>query len=515
MGRNSTKPSTAHETQTKQKQHYKNKLIKYLYQTINPKQRLATLVERLLKLTEYSGRRWKFFVILAGLTMIALSILPIPLKGPTSKLSSMALEIPPIDSQSEKPLQPKSKTNLILLALSPRLNEQTQDNTVKPNSRINTPKHTLRTVTVKKGDSLSVIFGRLKLPLSQLYTILDAGDETKQFKHLRPGQTLDFEIGANQVVKKIVYQFDNVNELEITLKEDENGYVAKTISADLERRIVFATGAINQSLFLSGQRAGLSDKVIMQLVGIFAWDVDFALDVRTGDHFSLIYEQFYKKGEKIRDGNILATEFINQKRVFRAVQYENDKGEMGHYTPDGHNMRKMFLRMPVEFSRISSRFQLRRWHPILHKFRSHRGVDYAAPRGTPVKATGKGKITFVGRKGGLGKAILIKHAGKYTTVYGHLNKYAKGMKRGRNVRQGQIIGYVGSTGLATGPHLHYEFRVNGVHKNPLTVKLPKAEPIHSRYRIDFRRKTRKLISQIDVLSRTRLALQSTNPKGKN
>nr|VFK41335.1 MAG: Murein DD-endopeptidase MepM and murein hydrolase activator NlpD, contain LysM domain [Candidatus Kentron sp. SD]VFK47268.1 MAG: Murein DD-endopeptidase MepM and murein hydrolase activator NlpD, contain LysM domain [Candidatus Kentron sp. SD]VFK80076.1 MAG: Murein DD-endopeptidase MepM and murein hydrolase activator NlpD, contain LysM domain [Candidatus Kentron sp. SD] len=366
-------------------------------------------------------------------------------------------------------------------------------------------KPTRRTATVVKNDSLSTIFKRLGLPQSQLYAIMNAGKDSKRLKHLRPGQTLEFEIDKNGTIKKIIYRSNWESALEIALKQGGKGYRAQMIAEDFERRVMLATGTINRSLFLDGQRAGLSDKTIMQMVKIFAWDVDFALNVRPGDRFSVIYEQLHRNGEKIRTGNILAAEFINRGKTFRALRYENDKGKVDYYTPEGRGMRKAFLRTPVEFSRISSRFQLRRMHPVLNRVRAHRGVDYAAPRGTPIKATAQGKVTFIGRKGGLGKAIFLQHRGNYTTVYGHMHKYARGIKRGKSIRQGQTIGYVGSTGLATGPHLHYEFRVRGVHKDPLKVKLPQSQPIEARYRADFRRKAEKLIVKLNILSRTRLA----------
>nr|VFJ60880.1 MAG: Murein DD-endopeptidase MepM and murein hydrolase activator NlpD, contain LysM domain [Candidatus Kentron sp. FM]VFJ62463.1 MAG: Murein DD-endopeptidase MepM and murein hydrolase activator NlpD, contain LysM domain [Candidatus Kentron sp. FM]VFK14224.1 MAG: Murein DD-endopeptidase MepM and murein hydrolase activator NlpD, contain LysM domain [Candidatus Kentron sp. FM] len=477
--------------------------------------RITRFVHRFKAFKSHYGSL-KTLLLMIGFAMIALSISPVPFGNASQKSPFVTLEIQPDNLQPDVHSQESASAQL---ALSTQLNRLVQADRIQPEpdstAAQETERPAVRTATVLEGDSLSVIFQRLQLPQSVLHNVLDAGDDAKQLKHLRPGQMLEFEITEDQTVEKVRHRLSDVTVLEVALDEDSQSYRARVITEDLERRIEFATGTINRALFLSGQRAGLSDKVIMQLVGIFAWDVDFALDVRSGDRFALIYEQFYKEGEKIKDGNILAAEFVNRERVFRAVQYENDKGETSYYTPDGHNMRKRFLRTPVAFTRISSRFQLRRWHPVLHKFRAHRGVDYAAPRGTPVKVTASGKITFVGRKGGLGKAIFVRHGKKYTTVYGHLNKYAKGIKRGRSVRQGQLIGYVGSTGLATGPHLHYEFRVNGVHKDPLTVELPKAESIDGRYRFDFKRKTEKLITQLGVLSRTMLATQPGTSKGKS
>lgn len=467
-------------------------------------------------------RHLRNFLLSIAILMIVVSVLPIPMGNASSKSPYMVLEVPlnalRPDAFSQEKIAPsalfadpgeaprtsgkeKQEADEAWAAQSPDAQSSSQP--------------TVRTITVAEGDSLSLIFNRLQLPMSTLYSVLDAGDDAQRLKHLHPGQTLDFEIGDNRVLKKLNQRVDDTTMLEITLGGDGGGYRSEIITEPLERRTAFAMGAIEQNLFSAGQRVGISDRVIMELVGIFAWDIDFALNVYPGDHFALIYEQFYKDGEKIRDGDILAAEFVNQEQVFRAVQYENDEGNFNYYTPDGLNMKKLFLRTPVEFSRISSRFQLRRWHPILHKFRPHRGVDYAAPRGTPIRATASGKITFVGRKGGLGQAVFIQHGRKYTTVYGHLDKYAKGIKKGKSIRQGHLVGYVGSTGLATGPHLHYEFRVDGVHRDPLTVKLPKAEPIDKRYLADFRKKTRKLLAQLDVLSRTMLVRQPGTPNGKS
>ena len=256
----------------------------------------------------------------------------------------------------------------------------------------------------------------------------------------------------------------------------------------------------------------MSDTLIMELAGIFGWDVDFALDIRSGDHFTLVYEELYLDGKKQRDGNILAAEFVNRGKSYRALRYVDNAGRADYYSPDGHSMRKAFLRTPVDFTRISSRFG-ERFHPMLKKKKNHHGVDYAAPRGTPIKAAGDGKLLFVGRKGGYGKTVIIQHGGKYSTLYAHMSRIKPGSRRGDHVRQGQVIGYVGSTGRSTGPHLHYEFRINGVHRNPLTVRLPDAAPITAKYKSDFLNKSRGLVALLDMLQRTTVALndQVRNP----
>ncbi|HIE54487.1 MAG TPA: peptidase M23, partial [Chromatiaceae bacterium] len=250
---------------------------------------------------------------------------------------------------------------------------------------------------------------------------------------------------------------------------------------------------------VDGQKAGLSDRQIMELADIFGWDIDFALELREGDQFRVLYEEQYLDGKKLRNGPILGAEFINQGKSYRAIRYTDSKGDTAYYDPDGHAKRRAFIRTPVKFSRISSRFTRKRWHPVLKKWRSHKGVDYAAPRGTPVKATGNGTVVFRGKKGGYGNVIFLRHGGKYTTVYGHLSRFAKGVKNGSKVKQGQIIGYVGSTGLATGPHLHYEFRINGIHRNPLTVKLPKTLRLPESEMARFLQQSQPLLAKLDEL----------------
>jgi len=242
----------------------------------------------------------------------------------------------------------------------------------------------------------------------------------------------------------------------------------------------------------------------MDLAYIFGWDIDFALDIRKGDQFTLLYEEHFLDGEKVNEGAIIAAEFINQGNVYRAIRYTDTSGRSDYYSPDGLSMRKAFLRTPVDFRRISSRFGSRK-HPILNTLLLHKGVDYAAPKGTPIKASGDGKVSFVGVKGGYGRAVILTHGGRYSTLYAHMNSFKRGIKVGKRVKQGQVIGYVGNSGRATGPHLHYEFRVNGVHRNPLTVRLPNAQPIHSEDKEAFLQRTKSVLAQLQIFTRTSLA----------
>ncbi|MEJ2426098.1 MAG: peptidoglycan DD-metalloendopeptidase family protein, partial [Candidatus Thiodiazotropha sp.] len=296
---------------------------------------------------------------------------------------------------------------------------------------------------------------------------------------------------------------NKISSLEIT--PDDDSFNASLNNREVEIRSNQLSGTIENSLYLAAKKAGLSEKLIMQLADIFGWDVDFALEIRSGDRFTVISQEDYLDGEKLKDGPILAAEFVNQGKTYRAIRYTDETGHTDYYTPEGRSMRKAFLRAPVDFRRISSKFTQERWHPVLGKKRPHRGVDYAAKTGTPIKAAGDGKVIFRGKKGGYGNTVIIQHGQTYTTLYGHMSKFNKSAKRGSRVKQGQVIGYVGQTGLATGPHLHYEFRVNGVHRNPLTVKLPAAEPIAEKYRDDFIVKSQPLISKLELINRTIVA----------
>ena len=250
-----------------------------------------------------------------------------------------------------------------------------------------------------------------------------------------------------------------------------------------------ARGVIRTSLFEDGDAAGLADPTILELARIFGWDIDFVLDLRDGDEFIVDYERIFQQGRYLQDGNILAARFVNQGREYEAVRYVGPDGAARYYTPDGRSMEKTFLRAPLEFRRVSSGFSLGRYHPILNRIRAHKGIDYAAPSGTPVRAAGDGVVRFRGWKGGYGNVIELQHGGSISTVYGHLSRFAAASRSGRAVRQGEVIGYVGMTGLATGPHLHYEYRVNGQFRNPATVRLPEAQPIDPTLRADFLRQT--------------------------
>ncbi len=356
---------------------------------------------------------------------------------------------------------------------------------------------------IKPGQSLALIFKKVNLNPRELHKIITLGKSTKSLNSIKPGQEIKFRISDNGSLQELVYIQDSLNSLHVMKFND--GYQAVPIVKSIEKRITYAKVTIQNSLFEAGLSAGLSNAIIMDLAGIFGWDIDFALDIRSGDHFSIVYEEHFLEGEKIRDGAILAAEFVNQKRSYKAIRFTDKHKRTDYYTPQGLSMRKAFLRTPVDFRRISSRFGKRK-HPILNYMRLHKGVDYVARRGTPVRASGNGKVVHKKRKGGYGRAIIIKHGGKYSTLYAHLNGYKKGLRVGQKVKQGQTIGYVGSSGRSTGPHLHYEFRVNGVHRNPLTVKLPNAKPINKEFKAEYLVYATKMIAQLDNYNHVKVAL---------
>jgi murein DD-endopeptidase MepM/ murein hydrolase activator NlpD len=355
------------------------------------------------------------------------------------------------------------------------------------------------THTVDKGESLARIFAEHDLEPALLHRIVNSSKQAKALSKIQPGQTLRLRFDDAGELTTLEHHRTRVEHLRIAVADDE--IESEVISKAVDRRTASASGVIASSLFVDGQKAGLSDAKIMELADIFGWDIDFALELRAGDEFYLVYEEHFLDGEKLRDGPILAAQFSNRGETFRAVRYENNDGEVGYYDDTGHSKRRAFLRTPIKFARISSRFNPKRWHPVLKRWRSHKGVDYAAPTGTPIKASGDGKVIFRGTKGGYGRTVIIQHAGKYTTLYAHMSKYSKRARSGARVKQGQVIGYVGKSGLASGPHLHYEFRVNGKHKDPLRVKLPKSLALPKKELPAFRAATAPLLAQLDDVSR--------------
>lgn len=327
---------------------------------------------------------------------------------------------------------------------------------------------------IQRGDTIASLLARLQVDDPAAIRSLRGTQEAKAFYQLVPGRTIRAKTTTDG--KLIALRYLNGNNL-FSAERGEAGYAISDQPAHLEQRTLMTSGEIRSSLFAATDAANLSDAVATQIADIFSTDIDFHKDLRKGDRFTVVYEVFYHLGDMVRTGRVLGAEFINQGKSYQALYFQNGEGNGGYYTLEGKNIRKAFLRSPIEFSRISSGFTNARYHPVLKEWRAHKGIDYAAPTGTRIKVTADGVVEFAGRQGGYGNLIVVRHQSRFTTWYGHLSGIAKGLRKGSRVSQSDVIGYVGATGLATGPHLHYEFRINDVHQNPLRVVMPSAAPI--------------------------------------
>jgi murein DD-endopeptidase MepM/ murein hydrolase activator NlpD len=369
----------------------------------------------------------------------------------------------------------------------------TAPNSAAPSSRPPTAEAVTIDITVGRNDTLDRIFRKLSLNLTDLANLRNMPGIKTHMDNLRLGESL-----------RIVHKDAELDGLERRLNDDEtlkvtrgpDGLHADVLQNPLEGRTRTIRGAIDSSLFEAVTAAGAHDQTAVNLADIFQWDIDFVLDIQPRDSFTVTYRELYQNGVYVKDGPVLAASFVNQGRSYQAVRYIDAEGAARYFTPDGRSLHKAFLRAPVEFTRVSSKFNSARYHPILNLIRAHKGIDYAAPMGTPVRAAGDGRVAYAGPKGGYGNVVELEHSRSITTVYGHLSRFAKGTRVGAHVTQGEVIAYVGMTGLATGPHLHYEYRVNGVFKNPQTVPLPDAAPIEARFREDFLAKAAPLLATL-------------------
>lgn len=403
------------------------------------------------------------------------------------------------------PLQPSvaAKTEQESAATQPR-----QTATAKADSEPAAPVQAQQldwtNVEIESGDTLSLAFERYNLSYRDSLAIAHLPKHGSRFtRGLKTGDSFKVKANSTGQVLALDFPLDEIRTLQ--LRRTDSGFSTQIAEAEVERRNAYAVGSINTSFYVDALEAGLSDKLIMNLARIFGWDIDFVLDIRAGDRFVVVYDEIYHQGEKIRDGEILAAEFHTQGRSLKALRYTNNEGKTAYYAPDGRVMKKAFLRVPMDTFRVSSPFNLRRKHPVLNRIRAHEGTDYAAPTGTPIKAAGDGKIAFRGRKGGYGNLIEIRHNNRISTRYGHMSRFRSGLGVGSHVRQGQIIGYVGQSGLATGPHLHYEFREYGAPRNSETVALPKADPLPKKYMPEFKQKSAPLLAQLEALERIQVA----------
>lgn len=357
------------------------------------------------------------------------------------------------------------------------------------------------TLVVQRNDSLDRLFRRNDLSIADLDAMVDLPDASRPLSRIRPGDEIEVIRDGRDILS---LRKELSESQELWIHRDETGFIAEFLDLEVEIRSAGAHGVIDSSLFEAAADAGVSDGVILQMAGIFQWDIDFFLDVREDDSFTVVYEEIWRDGRKLRDGRIIAAEYINRGDIYRAAHYVDASGGDGYFTPEGMSVRRPFLRNPIEFSRISSSFNPTRRHPILNTIRAHRGVDLAAPTGTEIRAVADGKIIARGANGSFGNRVEIQHGGNVTTLYAHMSRFGN-FRVGDRVRQNDIVGYVGMTGGATGPHLHYEYRLNGVHQNPRTVELPDAEPIEDAFLADFRETTASVWRQLDLYQQTLLA----------
>ena len=356
---------------------------------------------------------------------------------------------------------------------------------------------------IGRGDTLSSLLTRMGVNGADIHDFLSASRDAPALGRLAPGKTVLARVSsAGQLM---LFRHLASDERLVTVTRVGGTFRVEQAQVTLEPRMIMRSGKIQGSLFGATDAADVPDRIATEMAEAFSGDIDFHKDLRRGDHFSVVYEALYFDGQMIKTGRLLAAEFVNQDKSHRALYFKDAQGREGYYTPEGQSMKRAFLKSPMPFTRISSGFSNARYHPVLKEWRAHKGIDYAAPTGTPIRAIADSVVSFVGYQGGYGNLIVLNHQGSYSSAYGHLARFGKGIRRGTRVNQGQVIGHVGATGLATGPHLHYEFRVNGVQKNPLALKLPTSYPLDARSKGPFVAKAQSLVQRLDLLRSTNLA----------
>lgn len=364
-----------------------------------------------------------------------------------------------------------------------------------------------REIRIKRGDTVSGLLAELGIQDAGLRPFLHRSQETDAlFRQLAPGKTISAQVAADGSLVALHFPLNGERDSALLIERAADDFNAEVRELQLDTQIRMQSAVIRHSLFGAADEAGIPESIALGLAEIFGGDIDFHRDLRRGDRFSVIYETASHQGRPVRAQRILAAEFVNDGRAFHAFWFEDKDGKGGYYTVDGRSVKKAFLRSPLEFSRITSGFSNARLHPVLGTMRAHRGIDYAAPTGTRVRTTGDGVVDFAGTQHGYGKVVLVRHAGDKTTLYAHLSGFAPGLKKGKRVAQGETIGYVGATGLATGPHLHYEFRVAGIHRNPLAITLPNAAPLAQSQLPAFRANAESLLAQIELIRDLRFVL---------
>lgn len=419
------------------------------------------------------------------------------------------------DSAQETQQEPKAVASINSSATIPAY-DSSNDNLTSSTTTISETISTVnqfaakdwRVEKVKKRDTLSQIFNRLGLSSSDAYSLVEV-EEAAPLKLIRPGQNIEViitpskEEKGKEVLAALRYKLDKFSSL-VVLRIDQ-GFKAdiEVKEPTIEHRLAKAT--IDHSLLGAAKNADIPYDIVYKLASIFGWQIDFARDIQPGDQIALIYEELILDDQVVGQGQIVAAELLTADKQYRAIRHIDEENRVTYFAPDGDGIQGSFLRSPIKFARVTSKFSKKRFHPIQKKWKAHKGVDYGAPMKTPILATGDGVVTLAGSKKGYGKTVVIKHGHKYQTLYAHMNSYAKGIKSGSRVKQGDVIGYVGKTGWTTGPHLHYEFRLNGIHQNPLTVELPKSAPIDTKYHKAFQKEAEVWVAALDRAGRIPLA----------
>lgn len=348
---------------------------------------------------------------------------------------------------------------------------------------------------IRSGDTLSSLFRKAGFNDGLMLSVIHGDGEADKLQNLYAGETIRFAVTDSGDLASVELQRSLLESLKIEKTDD--GFVGETVVREPDARPAFASGTIDGSLYVAAREAGMSDRLAMEMVGIFGWNIDFVYDVRKGDSFEVVYEELYLDGEMFDTGEILSARFVNRGEEVIALRYTDSKGDTDYYSPNGSSMRKAFLRTPIN-ARVSSSFNLQRRHPVLDVVRPHEGTDYAAPPGTPIKAAGDGRVSFAGWKGGYGRTVVVQHGDNITTLYAHMSRLGRGIRKGSRVKQGDTVGHVGSSGMVTGPHLHYEFRVNGSPRNSRTVKLPDAKPVPKSEMARFERFAQQEVAKFEL-----------------
>lgn len=423
---------------------------------------------RMPSINQWSREHWALATLLATLAVLLIAIVP--------GLANAKRETVVATTTVELELPAAGQTLLAVAEDEPEAAEWTE-------------------VTVRPGQTFGQLFADLGLSSRDMYRLLEHPGAREPLTRIRAGQTFAFDMPAQGELRAI--RFDRGDEI-VQLSLTEGGIEESVSERQVQRRVLMASGEVRSSLFEAGERAGIGATTLYAMANVLEHDIDFSRDVRVGDRFHVIYEEIWRDGERVGNGGIIAASYTNRDRTFTALRYRHEDGKVEYYNEEGRPVRGSFLRMPIEFARISSRFNPNRRHPVLGTMRAHRGVDFAAATGTPIRSAGNGRVTFAGWQNGYGRTVIIDHGRGITTLYAHMSRLGS-YRVGQRVNQGNVIGYVGASGMATGPHLHYEFRVNGVHRDPLTVTLPKPEPLPASELARFRAQTAPVLAQLQLI----------------